>query len=116
MSQITSKLRAAIGALGILACASPLAAQTHPSRGQMRVAAQWVDRGQGVRRPVRWRRAAEWRMERREWRRGYARWYGWRGAGLRRPFLRRSVAVRLDRRFYLQRRPWAGAGWRHRAI
>jgi hypothetical protein len=105
VSKITSRLRAAIGALGILACASPVAAQTHLNRGHMRVAAQWVDRNQSVRQPLRWRRAAEWRRGGMGWRRGYAVGYGWRGPAFRRPLMRREMMFRHVRpRVMLQRR------------
>jgi hypothetical protein len=116
VSKITSRLRAAIGALGILACASPVAAQTHPNRGHMRVAAQWVDRNQGVRQPLRWRRAEEWRMGGMGWRRGYAVGYGWRGPAYRRPLMRRAMAVRFIRpRRVVRRRAWrrGWTGWRY---
>jgi hypothetical protein len=112
VGRITSRLRAAIGALGILACASPLAAQNHQHRGQMRFAAQWVERSQ-VRQPVRWRMAGEWRMTGTRWRRGHAVGYGWRGPAYRRPLMRREMAFRYVRpRVMLRRRgwhrPWAG--------
>ncbi len=121
MSNITSKIRGAIGALGILALASPLAAQTRPYRGQMRYAAQWVDRSQAVARsPMRWRGAAEWRVG---WvarpyyaRPHYAAGWGWRAYGVGRPMMRRAVVVRYGRPPYAWHRgPWirARAGWRY---
>ena len=73
MRNITSRIRAAVGALGILAFASPLAAQTHHHRSEMRVVAQWVGRSQGAARAqMGWRRAGAWRMGALAWRGGYA--------------------------------------------
>ena len=108
MSNITGRLRAVIGALGIIAFASPLAAQ-NPHHGQrMRFAAQWVERSQGMsRQHMRWRRAAAWRMTGTGFTRGYAAGYGWRPFSLRRPALRRSAVIRLaGPRRALHRRPW----------
>ena len=112
MSNVTSRIRATIGALGILAVASPLAAQTHHPRGQMRYAAQWVDRSQGARQQ--WR-AAGWRMG---WagRPRYAMGWGWRPYAVRRPMMRRAVVLRFaGPRYGWHRRPWirARAGWRY---
>jgi hypothetical protein len=118
VSNITSRIRAIIGALGILACASPLAAQTHQHRGQMRFAAQWVERSQGAaRQQMHWRRAAEWRMAGMGWHRGYAAGFGWRAFALRRPVGRRSAVIRfIGPRHGLHRRPWhrARVAWRYR--
>jgi hypothetical protein len=117
MSGITGRVRAAIGALGIIALASPLAAQTYHNGGRMRFAAQWVERSQGAaRQRMHWRRAAEWRTAGMGWQRGYAASYGWRPFALRRPVLRRSVVIRLTPpRRGLHRRPWRRpwAPWRY---
>ena len=59
MSGITSKVRAAVAAIGMLACASPLAAQArHHQRGRaLRYEAVWMERSQfAMRGPVRWQR------------------------------------------------------------
>ena len=56
MSGIGSRLGAMIGALGIVACASPLAAQTWRHHGRLlRYEAVWVERSQAsMRGPARW--------------------------------------------------------------
>ncbi len=58
MKGMSSKLRAAVAAIGLLACASPLAAQTRHHRARaLRYEAMWVERGPvGMRGPVRWYR------------------------------------------------------------
>jgi len=114
---VTSRIRAAIGVLGILAFASPLAAQTPHRRGEMRFAAQWVERRGALQRQMRWRQAAQWRMAGMGWQRGYAVGYGWRAGALRRPLVRRVVVARYaGPRYAGHRRPWrrAWAGWRYR--
>lgn len=110
MSNITGRVRAAIGALGIMAFASPLAAQNHHHGERMRFAAQWVERSQGAaRQQMRWRRAAEWRMAAMGFQRGYAAEYGWRAFAFRHPLVRRSVVLRsAGPRHGLHRRPWLG--------
>jgi hypothetical protein len=117
MSNLSGRLRAAIGALGIIALASPAAAQTHSHGGRMRMAAQWVERGhRAARQDVRWRRAAQWRMAGMGWRTGYAVGFGWRGPGYRRPVIRSGVGVRFVRpRRVVVRRSWhrGWAGWRY---
>jgi hypothetical protein len=45
MSRLTAGLAAVIGAAGILAGASPLAAQAAPPRQRMRYEARWMERG-----------------------------------------------------------------------
>jgi len=60
VSKITMRVRAVIGAMGILAFASPVAAQTHHRGAEMRYAAQWVQRG-GAWRDARPIRGARWR-------------------------------------------------------
>ena len=113
MSNITGRLRAVIGVLGIVVCASPLPAQTHHHGGRMRVAAQWIERSQGEARQMRWQRAAPWRMEAMGWQRQYAVRYGWRGQVLHRPWLHRGWVVRTGPRGVLLRRPWR-RHWAHR--
>jgi hypothetical protein len=115
VSNITGRLRAVIGALGILMFASPLAAQTHYHGGRMRVAAQWIERSQGEARQMRWRRAAVWRMDGMGWQRHYAVRYGWRGPAFRRPWLHRGWVIRAGPRRALLRRPWRRhwAHWRY---
>ena len=56
VSGITSKLSAAFGALVVVACASPLTAQTWHQRGRLlRYEAVWVERSQAaLRGPGRW--------------------------------------------------------------
>ena len=108
MSNITGRVGAVIGALGIIAFASPLAAQ-NPHHGQrMRVAAQWVERSQGMaRQQMRWRRAAAWRMAGAGFTRGYAAGYGWRPFALRRPALWSSMVSRYTGpRRAMHRHPW----------
>ncbi len=58
MTGFTTRVRAAVAAAGLLACASPLAAQTRHYRGRaLRYEAVWLDRSQTVvRGPVRWYR------------------------------------------------------------
>jgi hypothetical protein len=53
---ITSKIRAAVAAIGLLACASPLAAQSWHHRGRaLRYEAVWLERSQAaLRGPARW--------------------------------------------------------------
>lgn len=110
MSTIGSKIRAAVGALGILACASPLAAQNHHRPMRLRYAAQYVGRGQiafeqqrlgaprGQMTPRGWRRgmvvAPAWRAP--VWRRAWmARGPYWRARpAFVRPFPARRVHVR----------------------
>ena len=117
MSNIAGRLRAVIGAMGIIVFATPMAAQTHQHGGRTRFAAQWVARSQGAARSqMRWGRAAAWRMEGIGWRRGYAVRYGWRGPGFHRPWIRRGVVARFGGPRYLMprrawRRPWAH--WRY---
>jgi len=116
---MASRLRAAVGALGVLAFASPLAAQNHFHRGQMRAAAQWVGRTQGaVRQEMRWRRATGWRAPAVRWRRAYVAGYGWRGFAPRRAWGRPVMVARYARaRRGFYRRPWmARMRWRYRAL
>lgn len=115
MSKITSRVRAVVGALGILVCASPLAAQTRHHGAQMRFAAQWVQRNNGTFRYAAAYRVPRWRAARFGW--GYRaaapRWggawyaraprYGWR-----RPFVR--PLYRPVRRPW--RRAWISARYR----
>jgi len=111
VSTITSRIRAAVGALGIIACASPLAAQTHRHGSDMRYAAQWVGRSQAGFRMHRAWAMRSWRLERFGWRRGVAVGPAWRGPGWRRGWGRRGFAwgyARPFRRAYV--RPWR-RGW-----
>ncbi len=111
MSSMTSKVCAAIGALGIVACASPLAAQTWHHRGRVRrYEAVWLERSQAAAR-------------------GPARWYGpvppgrvavVTGAPWLRPRMYWVRPIGPRRGFVLVRpravpwtvRPWRGGGWR----
>ncbi len=111
MSSITSKVCATIGALGIVACASPLAAQTWHHRGRvLRYEAVWLERSQAAAR-------------------GPARWYGpvppgrvavVTGAPWLRPWMYWVRPIGPRRGFVLVRpravpwtvRPWRGGGWR----
>ena len=61
MSKITMQVRAVIGAMGVLAFASPVAAQTHHRGAEMRYAAQWVQRSGGAWRGARPIRVQRWR-------------------------------------------------------
>ena len=60
MSKITVQVRAIVGAMGVLAFASPVAAQTHHRGAEMRYAAVWVQRSGGVWRDARPIRGARW--------------------------------------------------------
>jgi hypothetical protein len=110
VSSIPSRIRALVGALGIIACASPLAAQTHHPGAEARAAAQWVGRGQAgfrIQRPWPMR---GWRAGRFGWRRGVAAAPGWRAAGWRRAWIRRDLRWRYARPSHPRYRPWRRAG------
>jgi len=114
VSTITSRIRAAVGALGIVAFASPLAAQTHHRGAEMRYAAQWVGRSQASVRQFRVWPGARW------WRPRYARALvvagpAWRPGPWRRAWIRRDADWRFGRRAWpAYGRPWRRAwiGWR----
>ncbi len=109
MKGIGSRLGAMIGALGIVACASPLAAQTWRHHGRLlRYEAVWVERSQAAMRgPAPWltvpgpavrARLAETRWIRRPWRAA-----AWRQAAWRRAAWRRAAWRPLQ---------WRRPGWR----
>jgi len=106
VSKVTSRVRAVVGALGILVFASPLAAQTRHHGAQMRYAAQWVQRNHGAFRYAAAHRVPRWRAARIGW--GYravaprwgAAWYAPRYAW------RRSLVRPIYRPV---RRPWRRA-------
>ena len=93
VGHITSRLRAAIGAAMILACASPVTARAQRPLppGRARAEAQWLGRRAAARRMGRWQVAARPRMAL-AWRSGYTR--GWVAA--RHPML----AARWQRTWY----------------
>jgi len=109
---ITSKIGSAIAAVGLLACATPLAAQTWHHRGRaLRYEAVWLERAEaGFRAPARWYRWA--------WRPPVGVVGVWRGPlpaarawGVRR-WARRGPAVRgrmIEGRWAARR--WAGSRW-----
>ena len=114
MSKVTTQFRAVIGALGILACASPLAAQTHHRGAQMRYAAVWVQRNHGAFRYAAYR-VPRWRAAGYGWgyravppRWGVGAWYGPR---------HRWGRIYARRAYRPVRRPWRRAwiGGRYRA-
>ena len=72
MRHITSRIRAAIGAAMIVACASPAAAHAQRAPARVRVEAQWLD-GRGAGRQMMHRRMVHRRMAVAAWHRGYAR-------------------------------------------
>ena len=72
MRQITSRIRAAIGAAMVLAFASPAAAHAQRAPARIRVEAQWLEGRGGGRQLLRWRMAHR-RMVVASWHRGYAR-------------------------------------------
>jgi len=118
VSTITAKIRAVVGALGIIACATPLAAQTHRRGAEMRYAAQWVGRSQAGFRAHRPWPGRGWRTARFGWGWGVAVGPGWRSPGWRRAWVRRDMAWRFARPAYpAYRRPGRRAwiGWRYRA-
>ena len=115
---VTSRIRAVIGALGVLACASPLSAQNHRHPVPLRYAAQWVGRGRIAALQASWA-GPRWRGVGRPWR-GAVVAGPWRRAEFRRawvapgPYWRRPIyrrAYGYGRPFY--GRPWArGGGFR----
>lgn len=115
MSGITARIRAVVGALGVIAFASPLSAQTHHRGAEMRVAAQWVGRSQSGFRVQRPWPVRGWRAERFGWRWGAAAGPGWRAPGWRRAWIRRDMGWRYARPFPAYR-PWRrariGRRWR----
>jgi hypothetical protein len=108
VSTITSRIRAAVGAFGIIAFASPLAAQTHRHGADMRYAAQWVGRSQAGLRVHRAWAMRGWRVERFGWRRGVAVGPARRGPLWRRAWVPRGFGWSYARPF----RPAYGRPWR----
>ena len=119
MGQITSRIRAAIGAAMLVVCAMPVTAraQRPVPRGRAGVEAQWLGRRAAARRMVRWQVAARPRMAM-AWRMGYSR--GWVAA--RHPMLaarwqrarypRAAARERLYGRYLERRRfPRMGRRW-----
>ncbi len=117
MSKVTSRIRAAVGALAILAFASPLAAQTHHRGAQMRYAAQWVQRNHGAFRYAAAYRVPRWRAARFGWgyravapRWGVGAWYAPPRYGWRRAYVR--PVYRPLRRPRPWRRAWISGRYR----
>ncbi len=111
MRQVTSRVRAAIGAAAVIVCAVPATARAQQAPNQARVEARWFD-GRGPARPlIRWRMARA-RTAAVAWRMGYARGFvaGRFGPGFG---PRRSWAREFHRAPYDGRRMWGmRAGWR----
>jgi hypothetical protein len=115
MSRLTAGLGAVLGAAGILAGASPLAAQAGPARHRMRYEARWMERGPiaavelGPRRIAAQRMLVvrpgppAWRLRRAPHRVRLVR---------RPPYGPRWRAVAFAPRGVAPLRVWRGAGWR----
>jgi hypothetical protein len=108
---ITSRLGAAVGAVMILASASPPTARAQQPAARPRAAAQWLGRRAAAPQMLRWRMVH--RPMATAWRRGYARgWMAgrhpmraatWRGAYGRR-YARGFARARLYSRFWERQR------------
>ena len=107
MRRITTRIRSAIGAAMILACALPVGARAQQSAPRSRSAAQWLERRAAARQMLRWRMAHP-RMAVVTWRRGSSR--GWvagrypRAAAWQRAYARSIARSRLYGRYWERRR------------
>ena len=106
MRGITSRIRSAIGAAMILACAFPVGARAQQSAPRPRSEAQWPERRAAARQMLRWSLAHP-RMAALTWRRGNAR--GWVAgryppAAWRHAYGRSFTRSRLHGRYWDRRR------------
>jgi hypothetical protein len=107
VKRVTSRIRSAIGAAMILACASPVGAQAQQPAARPRSEAQWLERRAAARQMLRWRMAHP-RMAAVTWRRGYSR--GWvagrypRAAAWQRSYARSIARSRVYGRYWDRRR------------